>query len=130
MGEEVGQGVVADILVAPKNILTGRHIVVQARPLPENTESGRDELKGEINKIKPLTLDGEHKKEEDVETWLLCMKKYFQLQNYSAHAEGRIAMYQLKGKASMRWISLCKCSTSERKRSHGRSLRGISRRNT
>ena len=36
MGEEVGRGVVANILVAPKNILTGRHTVVQAHPLPEN----------------------------------------------------------------------------------------------
>jgi hypothetical protein len=35
-----------------------------------------DELMGEMNKIKPPTLDGEHKKEEDVETWLLGMRKY------------------------------------------------------
>jgi hypothetical protein len=34
------------------------------------------------------------------------MRKYFQLQNYSSHAEGRIAMYQLKGKASMWWDQL------------------------
>ena len=63
-------------------------------------------MKGEINKIKPPTFDGEHKKEEDVEIWLLGMKKYFQLQNYSPHVEGRIAMYQLKGKASMWWDQL------------------------
>jgi hypothetical protein len=63
-------------------------------------------LKGEINKIKPPIFDGEHKKEEDAETWLLGMEKYFQLQNYSVHAEGRIAMYQLKGKASMWWYQL------------------------
>jgi hypothetical protein len=56
-----------------------------------------------MNKIKPPTFDGEHKKEEDAKTWLLGMKKYFQLQNYSAHAEGRIAMYQLKEIASMWW---------------------------
>ena len=55
--------------------------------------SGADELKGEMNKIKPPTFDGEHKKEEDVETWLLGMRKYFQLQNYFTHAEGRIVMY-------------------------------------
>jgi hypothetical protein len=102
-GEE-DRGVVADIIVSPQSILVGKHTVVQARPLPENTENlGVDELKGEMNKIKPPTFDGEHKKEEDVETWLLGMRKYFQLQNYSAHAEGRIAMYQLKGKASMWW---------------------------
>jgi hypothetical protein len=62
---------------------------------------GVDELKGKMNKIEPPTFDGEHKKEEDVETWLLGMRKYFQLQNYSSHVEGRILMYQLKEKASM-----------------------------
>jgi hypothetical protein len=72
-------------------------------PTKKHRKSGKEELKGEMNKIKPPTFNGEHKKEEDVETWLLGMKKYFQLQNYSAHAEGRIAMYQLKGKASMWW---------------------------
>jgi hypothetical protein len=62
-----------------------------------------DELKGEMNKIKPPTFDGEHKKYEDVETWLLGMRKYFQLQNYSSRVEGRIVIYQLKGKPSI-WL--------------------------
>jgi hypothetical protein len=65
-----------------------------------------DELQGEMNKIKPSTFDGEHKKDEDAKTWLLGMRKYFQLHNYSSHAEGRIAIYQLKGKASMWWDQL------------------------
>jgi hypothetical protein len=51
-----------------------------------------------MKKIKPPTFDGEHKKDEDAETWLLGMRKYFQLHNYSSHAEGRISIYQLKGK--------------------------------
>jgi hypothetical protein len=34
------------------------------------------------------------------------MRKYFQLHNYSSHAEGRIAIYQLKGNASMWWDQL------------------------
>jgi hypothetical protein len=72
-------------------------------PTRKHQKYGKEELKGEMNKIKPPTFDGEHKREEDAETWLLGMKKYFQLQNYSAHAEGIIAMYQLKGKASMWW---------------------------
>jgi hypothetical protein len=38
-----------------------------------------------MNKINPPTFDGEHKKEEEAETWLLGMRKYFQLQNYSSH---------------------------------------------
>jgi hypothetical protein len=72
-------------------------------PTRKHQKSGREELKGEMNKIKPPTFDGEQNKEEDAETWLLGMKKYFQLQNYSSHAEGRISMYQLKGKESMWW---------------------------
>jgi hypothetical protein len=67
---------------------------------------GVDELKGKMNKIKPPMFDGEHKKEEYDKTWLLGMRKYFQLQNYSSHVEGRIAMYQLKGNASMWWDQL------------------------
>ena len=62
-----------------------------------------DELKGEMKKIKPPTFDGEHKKDEDVETWMLGMRKYFQLHNYSSHVEGRISIYQIKGKTSMWW---------------------------
>jgi hypothetical protein len=59
-----------------------------------------------MNKIKPPTFDGEHKKDEDAEKWLLGMRKYFKFHNYSSHAEGRIAIYQLKGKASMWWDQL------------------------
>jgi hypothetical protein len=75
-------------------------------PIKRYKRSGVDELRGEMNKIKPPTFDGEHKKDEDVETWLLGMRKYFQLHNYSSHVEGRIAIYQLKGKASMWWDQL------------------------
>jgi hypothetical protein len=36
-------------------------------------------LQGELRKIKPPTFNGEHRKGEEVEAWLLEMKKYFQL---------------------------------------------------
>ena len=65
-------------------------------PVRRYNRSGVDELRGEMNKIKPPTFDGEHKKDEDAKTWLLGMRKYFQLHNYSSHAEGRISIYQLK----------------------------------
>jgi hypothetical protein len=84
-----------------KNSSREAHSSSSPSPTRKHRTSGRDELKREMNKIKPPTFDGEHKKEEDVETWLLGMRKYFQMQNYSPHAEGRIVMYQLKGKASM-----------------------------
>jgi hypothetical protein len=56
-----------------------------------------------MNKIKPPTFDGEHKKDEDAETWLLVLKKYFQLHTHSSHEEGIISIYHLKGKESMWW---------------------------
>jgi hypothetical protein len=87
----------------PKHSSKEAHSSSRPSPTKKHRGFGMDELKGEMNNIKPPTFDGEHKKEEDVETWLLGMRKYFQLQNYSSHAEGRIVMYQLKEKASMWW---------------------------
>jgi hypothetical protein len=75
-------------------------------PFRRYKRSRVDELPREMRKIKPPTFDGEHKKDEDPETWLLGIRKYFQLHNYYSHAEGIISMYQLKGKASMWWDQL------------------------
>jgi hypothetical protein len=91
---------------SPKHSNKEAHSSSSPSPTRKHRRSGVDELKGEMNKIKPPTFDGEHKKDEDVETWLLGMRKYFQLQNYSSHAEGRISIYQLKGKASIWWEQL------------------------
>jgi hypothetical protein len=91
---------------SPKNSNREAHNSSSPSPTKKHRRSRVDELKGDMNKIKPPTFDGEHKKEEDVETWLLGTRKYFQLQNYSSHVEGRILMYQLKGKASMWWDQL------------------------
>jgi hypothetical protein len=59
-----------------------------------------------MNKIKPPTFDGENTKDGDEETWFWGMRKYSQLHNYSSHSEGRIFIYQLKGKTSMWWDQL------------------------
>jgi hypothetical protein len=91
---------------SPKNFGKEAHISSRPSPTRKHRRSEVDELKGEMNKIKPPRFDGEHKKEEYAKTWLLGMRKYFQMQNYSSHVEGRIVMYQLKGKASMWWDHL------------------------
>jgi hypothetical protein len=75
-------------------------------PTQKHRKYGVYELKGEMNKIKPPTFDGDSKKDVDVEEWLLGMRKYFQLHNYSLRAKGRISIYQLKGKASIWWDQL------------------------
>jgi hypothetical protein len=86
---------------SPRNSNKREHNNSIPSSVKKHKRSGVDELRGEINKIKPPTFDVEHTKDEDVETWLLGVRKYFELNNYSSHAEGRIFIYQLKGKASM-----------------------------
>jgi hypothetical protein len=63
-------------------------------------------LQGELRKIKPPTFNGEHRKGEEVEAWLLEMKKYFQLHDYPSRVEARIATYHLQGKETMWWDQL------------------------
>jgi hypothetical protein len=65
-----------------------------------------DHLEGEFKKIKPSTFDGESKTGEEVEAWLLDIKKYFQIYNYSSNMKVRMTIYNLKGKASIWWQDL------------------------
>jgi hypothetical protein len=62
-----------------------------------------DHLEGEFKKIKPTTFDGESRTGEEAEAWLLDIKKYFQIYNYSNNMNVRMAIYNLKGKASIWW---------------------------
>jgi hypothetical protein len=65
-----------------------------------------DHLEGEFKKIKPSTFDGESKTGEEAEAWLLDIKKYFHIYNYSSNMKVRMAIYNLKGKASIWWQDL------------------------
>jgi hypothetical protein len=44
---------------------------------------------------KTRTFDGEIKKGEEVETWLLGMRKYFQVHNYSKNTKVKITIFDL-----------------------------------
>ena len=44
-----------------------------------------DHLEGEFKKIKPTSFNREYKTGEEVEAWLLDIKKYFQIYNYSSN---------------------------------------------
>jgi hypothetical protein len=65
-----------------------------------------DHLEGEFKKIKPSTFDGESRTGEEAEAWLLDIKKYFQIYNYSSNMKVRMAIYNLKGKANIWWQDL------------------------
>jgi ribosome-binding ATPase YchF (GTP1/OBG family) len=84
-----------------KNSHTREHTKSSPSPVNKHTSSGVDELKGEMNMIKFPTFFAKNQKDEEVETWLIGMRRYFQLHNYSSHVEGRITVYQMKGNASL-----------------------------
>jgi hypothetical protein len=83
-----------------------------------------DILQGELRKIKPPTFNGEHKKGEEFEAWLLEMKKYFQLHDYPSMVEERITTYYLQGKASMWWDQLKQAKHLDEKMISCRQFKG------
>jgi hypothetical protein len=62
----------------------------------------------EIVNINPPSFNGERERGDDVEAWLLGIRKHFQLHNYSSNLEARIATYHLHGKVVMWWDQLKK----------------------
>ena len=52
-------------------------------------------------KVNPPTLDGKVKKVEEEQAWLLGMKKYFGVHNYSKNMKARVAIFNMKGKANI-----------------------------
>jgi hypothetical protein len=67
---------------SPRHSNKQAHNSSNPSPVRKHNKSWVDELRGEMNKIKPPTFDSEHKKDVDAETWLLGMRKYFQLHKY------------------------------------------------
>ena len=65
-----------------------------------------DHLEGEFKKVKPTNFDGESTTGEEVEAWMLDIKKYFQIYNYSNNVKVRMQIYNLKGNASIQWQDL------------------------
>jgi hypothetical protein len=51
-----------------------------------------DHLEGEFKKIKPATFDGESRTGEETKAWLLDIKNYFQIYNYSSNMKVRMAI--------------------------------------
>jgi hypothetical protein len=113
---------------SPKNSKKRLHSSSSPSLVRKHRKFGVDEIQGEMNKIKPPTFDDKHKKDEHAKTWLLGMREYFQLHNYFSHVEGRIAIYQLKGKASKWWDQLVQ--VQHIKELLGGNSISISRRNT
>ena len=65
--------------------------------------SDKGYLLDDFKKEKPPTFDGEMKKSEDAEAWLLGMRNFFKLHDYSENMKAMIATFNLKGKADIWW---------------------------
>jgi hypothetical protein len=79
------------------------------KTIPDKKRKQADHLEGEFIKIKPPTFDGKYRTGEEAEAWLLDIKKYFQIYNYSSNMKVRITIYNLKGKAN-KWSQDLKLS--------------------
>jgi hypothetical protein len=73
---------------------------------PDKKRKHVDHIEGEFKKIKHTTFDGESRIGEEAEAWLLDIKKYFQIYNYSNNMKVRMSIYNLKGKAIIWWQDL------------------------
>ena len=62
-----------------------------------------DYLEGEFKKIKPTSFDGESKTGEEAKAWILGIKNYFQIYNYSNNKKVMMKIYNLRGKACIWW---------------------------
>ena len=58
----------------------------------------RDRSRDEFKKAKPPTFDGEVKTGQEAEAWLLGIKKYFQVHDYSGNMKARVAIFNLNWK--------------------------------
>jgi hypothetical protein len=76
------------------------------KTIPNKKRKQTYHLEGEFKKIKPATFDGESRIGEEAEAWLLGIKKYFQIYNYSSNMKVKMAIYNLKGKANIWWQNL------------------------
>jgi len=65
--------------------------------------SDKGYLSNEFKKVNPLTFDGEIKKPQDAEAWLLGMRKFFRIHDYSENMKASLATFNLKAKAGIWW---------------------------
>ena len=81
-------------------MLAIRHDVYSRRHVKRKRDGNA--LQGELKKIKPRTFDGE-KYGEIADIWLLEMKKYLHLHDYSENQEAQISIYNFHGKYYRWW---------------------------
>jgi hypothetical protein len=89
-------------LATPRDLLVAKlgHIVKRKR---KNFKSHDYE---ELKKAKPPSFNGKIERGEEAEDWLLGLKKYFRVHDYSKNLKARIAIFNLNGNAKIWWEDL------------------------
>ena len=60
----------------------------------------------EFKKENPPTFDVEVKSGQEAKAWILGMRKYFHIQDYSGNMKARVAIFNINGIASIWWENL------------------------
>jgi hypothetical protein len=74
-----------------------------SRRKQKNQKTSKGHKFEEFRNSKPPSFDGEIKKGEQAEAWLLGLKKYFKVHDFSENLKARVATFNLNGKASIWW---------------------------
>jgi hypothetical protein len=75
-------------------------------PRNKKMRHSQSSLPKEFKKDKSPTFDGEIKKGEEVEAWLLGMRKYFRVHNYLENTKAKIVVFNLNEGDSIWWEDL------------------------
>ena len=78
-----------------------------------------ENLQGEFRKIKSPTYEIEMNTREKAKEWLIGMRKYFRVHNYSREMKAHLSIYNLNGKAARWWRDLKHTKKEEVKKYDG-----------
>ena len=68
----------------------------------------RNISRDEFKKAKPPTFNGEIKTGQEAEAWLVGMRKYFQVQDYSRNMKARVSILNMNRREPIWWDQLRK----------------------
>ena len=63
----------------------------------------KNHSRDEFKKAMPPTFNGEINNGQEAEAWLLGMRKYFQVQDYSRNMKARVSIFNLSGREFIWW---------------------------
>ena len=121
-----GEGLLAGHLILKNPAGIQALLLIREKKKKHHRNRSRDELK----KAKPPTFDSEVKIGQEAEAWLLGIKKYFQVHDYSGNMKARVAIFNLNGRASIWWEHFKQVKRISERRLKWKQFKKYSSRNT